>query len=151
MSVLLDSFLFTLWSLFCFFCSLWLLLVHLSSFWACFYCHHAASVFSFNSFLSALLAGCHLPISPLFISIPSSPSRLFLLLHSLFLWWVYGGEDVPLVVPQCTSAHPPRRLLDCDWLVWSLRSLAVSNPGVFINPTLCSHCFVIGCRKKSFF
>lgn len=41
--------------------------------------HHTARpfpVFSFNSFLSALMVGCHLPISPLSISIsiPSSPS-----------------------------------------------------------------------------
>ena len=116
--------------------------------------HHAASsfpVFSVNSFLSALLPGCYLSISPLSISIPSPllhPSSFPPPLFSLFLWWVHSGEDVPPVVPQCTSAHPLCRLLDCDWLVWRLSSAAMLIPGVFINPTLCSHCFMTGCRKE---
>ena len=112
--------------------SFWLSLLHLPLFFLLFGflspCYQFfSSVVSFNSFLSALLAGCHLPVSPLCISIsisiPSSPFVFF----SLFLWWVHSGEDVPLVVPQCTSAHPRCRLLDCDWLVWSLSSVAMLN------------------------
>lgn len=74
--------------------------------------------------------------SPSLLLHPSFPPPLY----SLFLWWVRSREEVPLVFPQCTSAHPRCRLLDCDWLVWSLSSVAMSNPGVFINPTLRSHC-----------
>ncbi len=55
--------------------------------------------FSFNSFLSALLAGCHLPpsllsSSPPLLLHPSFPPPLY----SLFLWWVYSGGGRP---PSC--------------------------------------------------
>lgn len=60
-------------------------------------------LFTFHSFLSALLAVCHLPICPHFTSILLSSFSLPL--FSLFLWWVHSREDVPPVFPQCMSAH----------------------------------------------
>lgn len=62
-------------------------------------------MFSFNSFLSALLAMCHLPICPHFTSILLLLSSFSHTLFSLFLWWVHSREDVPPVFPQCMSAH----------------------------------------------
>lgn len=60
-------------------------------------------LFTFHSFLSVLLAVCHLPICPHFTSILLSSFSLPL--FSLFLWWVHSREDVPPVFPQCMSAH----------------------------------------------
>lgn len=62
-------------------------------------------MFSFHSFLSVLLAVCHLPICPHFTSILLLLSSFSLPLFSLFLWWVHSREDVPPVFPQCMSAH----------------------------------------------
>lgn len=99
--------------------------------------NHAVSsfpMFSFNSFLSALPAGRHVPVSPLFISI-----RLFLLLSPQFISLVSiqrGGP--PSCCPPVHICFPRRSQLDCDWLVCSFQLLCQS-PGVFLFTPRCIH------------